>query len=1067
VASFQTDCRQIEGEISFAFNGGVQMKRTIQLFLCVLGLLPAAATAQVGTATLLGTVSDSSHAPIAGASVVLSNLGTGITHEFTTGSNGDFEFPYLSPGAYQVTVQKPSFETKIVNNFSIEVEQRARLDLTLAPGQVTQQVQVIAGGTAISTDSPTVGQVVNNQQVVALPLNGRNWISLAFVAPGVISADTAGTNADFFSQGGSVSINGSRQQDNNFTIDGTDNNDLLFGGFALNLSVEAIQEFKVQNNLYTAEYGRSGGGQVNLVTKSGTNQFHGDAFDFLRNSYFDANNFFTPVSPSLRRNQFGGTLGGPIKRDRIFFFVDYEGERLAQALTQTTATPTAAERQGIFPTTIIDPTTEAPFPNNTIPQPRINSAASQILSLYYPFPNAPAGTVNNYTSIFNSTENDDQYTVRVDWKLNDKDTVFGRVSHAIVDRFTPSVFNNFGNGTDIDPTNGTLDNVYVFSPRQINEFRAGFNRPIGGAYFSQVFGQDLITPLRIQGIVPVSTPQYIGLPEIAIAGFATIGTNYYAPVADFSTFLDFLDDHTYIKGKHTIKGGVEIKPMHQYNETGIGINGSISFAPLYTTNALADFLLGLPQSTEIGQGGSREYLQSIGQYYYIMDDWKVMNGLTLNLGLRYEYNPPWVEKQNRLADIAFGANGASTPLIAATGGVSRGIINPDRTDVAPRFGFAYQAFGRQDIVVRGGYGMFFSQVVTNVPFYLRLTPPFFSTLSVSNSSGAAIATLQNPFPSGSGLTSGAAYWVDPNIRDGYIQQWNVSVEKQIGSDIGAEIAYVGSKGSRLPINIAQNEAFPGPGPTQVRRPYIDYGQLYGIIGVGGSSYNAFQAKLDKRMHGIDVLLGYTLAKSLDIESSTQNAEPQNSYNLSAEWGRSAFDIHSAFIGNYVWELPFGNGKHWLNSSGLMSRVVGGWSLTGIVTAQTGFPFTVALSGDNSGSGAGMDRPNRIGVGTVPSSQRTINHWLDPAAFTMPAQYTFGNSGKNILSGPGYVDWDQGVMKNVLIHEQQSLQLRFEAFNSLNHPNFTNPASAWNVPTFGTISSANPPRILQFAAKYIF
>ncbi len=1045
------------------------MMRAIRLCV-VLALFPAVAIAQIGTATLLGTVSDASGVPIAGASVVVRNMATGITHEFVTGENGGFEFPYLSQGTYQITGQKASFQTKVVSNYTLDVEQRSRLDLNLVPGQVTEQVQVTASGSVINTDSATVGQVINNQQVAALPLNGRNWISLAYTAPGVISADTAGTNADFFGQGGSISVNGSRMQDNNFTIDGTDNNDLLFGGFALNLSVEAIQEFKVQNNIYTAEYGRSGGGQVNLVTKSGSNQFHGDAFDFLRNSYFDANNFFTPISPSLRRNQFGGILGGPIKRDRIFFFVDYEGERLAQALTQTTTTPTAAQRQGIFTSTIIDPTTNQPFPNNTIPANRISPISSLILSDYYAQPNIAGATVNNYTSIFNETENDNQFTARVDLKLTDKDTIYGRVSHSIVNRFTPSVFNQFGNATNITPTNVTIDNVYVFSPQQINEFRVGFNRPIGSAYNSQVFGKDLITPSGIQDIVPVSSPQYIGFPAVSISGYATVGLNYYSPVADFPSFFDFLDDHTYIKGNHTIKAGVEIKDMHQYNQTGYGINGDLAFSPTFTGNALSDFLLGMPSSTEKGVGTSREYLLSTGQYYYVMDDWKLKNNLTLNLGVRYEYNPPWVEKENRLADVSIAANGTLTPLVAGVNGVRRSIIKPDKTNVGPRFGFVYQPFGRNDLVVRGGYGIFYSQNITNVPFWLRLNPPYFSTVQVTNSVGSPpVATLQSPFPSNSGVVSGYEYYVDPGLPVGYIQQWSLNIEKQISQDIGVELGYVGTKGTKQTIGgIAVNQANLGPGPIQARRPDPNYGQLTGDVSTGMSNYNGVQVKLEKRMHnGVSVLLGYTFSKSLDNGSSVQGPAPQNSYNLPAEYGRSTFDIHSAFVGSYVWNLPFGGGQRWLTSPGVVNRIVSGWSLTGIVTAQTGFPFTVGLSGNISSSGVGTDRPNRIGKGTVPSSQRTVFHWLDSTAFALPGPYTFGNSGRDILSGPGLVTWDQGIMKDVPTFEGQRIQLRFEAFNSLNHPNFSNPASSWNLSTFGVISTAADPRILQFAMKYVF
>lgn len=1036
--------------------------------LIVIGILSSMTLrAQVGNAILLGAVTDTTGAPIAGASVKITNTATHLERSFTTDESGQFELPYLAVGTYQITVTKENFETKTVSGVSVQSEQRARVDFVLALGSRNEVVEVTGSAPILNTDSSTVGQVIDSRRVADMPLNGRNWISLAFLAPGVVKG--TGTNADFFAQGGSASVNGGRVQANNFTIDGTDNNDLLFGGLAMNLSVEAVQEFKVQNDLYTAEYGRTGGGQINLVTKSGGNVFHGDVFNFLRNSYFDGRNYFATKTPSLRRNQFGGILGGPIKRDRIFFFVDYEGMRMAQGLTQTTTTPTADQRQGRFgSTTIIDPQTGLPFANNTIQAQRISTIASAILSKYYRNPTNTSVSTNNFTSTYNSTENDDQFTVRSDFKLSARDTAFVRVSHSIVDRFVPSVFNDFGNGTNLTTTNATIDNLFVISPQQINELRLGLSRPNGGAYLNQVLGTDLITPLGIKDITPVTSPQYVGFPAMSISGYASIGVNYYAPVLDFPTFYDLLDDHTYIKGRHSLKAGTELKFSQQFNQTGFGVNGSIGFSPTYTGNALADFLLGLPSAAQKGTGSTREYLEALGQSYYFMDDWRVTDRLTLNLGVRYEYNPPWVEKENRLSDLSMSSTGKLTPIIANTNGVSRGIIQPDKNDFAPRIGFAYRPFANNGVVVRGGYGVFFNQVITNMAFLIRENPPFYSSRSLTNVAGKVDFTLEDPFPTGVGSQAGYSNYVDSHIRDAYIQQWSLNIEKELPWRMGAEIGYVGSKGTKLPILVATNQAMLGSGSTDSRRPDPNYSQLVGQVGVGGSSYNALQAKLEKRAgNGLNLLIGYTYQKSLDIASSSQGAAPQNSYNLAAEWAPSDYNKKHALVASYVWELPFGEGKKWLNTHGVAFSIFGGWSTTGIVTIQSGFPFSVGLSGNISSSGVGADRPNRIGKGSLSSSQRSVTHWLDSSAFTLPAQYTFGTSRRNILSGPGLMNWDQGLSRTIQTVDRQALQLRFDAFNSLNHPNFSNPAASWNLATFGHISSAADPRILQFAAKYIF
>ena len=725
---------------------------TIAVVLCTL-LLAVPAICQTITGTILGAVRDSSGGVLPGVEVIVQNGDTNISKHFTTDQTGNYLVPLLKPGKYRVTASAAGFKTSVQEGVVLQVEQQARVDITLEIGQIDQKVEVVSYASVISTDSASVGQVIDNRRVRELPLNGRNFIQLTYVAPGAVRG--VGTNADIVGQGGSVSVNGGRVQNNNFMIDGTDDNEILWGGLGLNISVEAIQEFKVQSNSYSAEFGRAGAAQINVTTKSGTNQFRGDLFEFLRNDKMDARNFFAASNPALKRNQFGGTLGGPVTlpriyngRNRTFFFISYEGIRLRQGSTQTTVTPTTAQRQGNFSggTAVIDPLPGVAFPGNVIPAARIDPIASGILKQFYPLPNLATASPN-FSSSFSNTETGDQFTVRLDHRFSEKDSLFGRYSVNDDKRFTPSVFNNFGNSENLFMTNTTLDYVHLFGTHEVNEFRFGFNRPAGGLRQNQAFGHDFITPLGIQGIVPVSAPQDVSFPTTSIAGFAGIGPSYSSPIADFPNFYDFNDNFTYISGKHSFRMGAEIKRSQQNNQTGVGINGQLGFTPTFTRgSALADFLLGLPSSSQIANGDTREYLRSTAYYPYFQDDWKISSRLTLNLGVRYEYNSPWVEKQNRLSGFAIAPNLHLISLIAGQNGVSRSILKANRNDWGPRLGFAYRPTNDNKTVIRGGYGIFYNQVITNAQYILRENPPFFSTRSYVSSPAAPVLTLRDPFP---------------------------------------------------------------------------------------------------------------------------------------------------------------------------------------------------------------------------------------------------------------------------------------------------------------------------------
>jgi hypothetical protein len=720
----------------------------------------------------------------------------------------------------------------------------------------------------------------------------------------------------------------------------------------------------------------------------------------------------------------------------------------------------------------VDPETGLPFPGNRIPASRIDPVATRILDQFYPMPNL-ATSAPNYSSSESQSDTTNQFNIRFDHKISEKDSLFARYSLQDTERFVPSVFNNFGNSTDIRMKHSTFSHIHLFDARKINEFRFGYVRPGSGTgrghLYNQTFGKDLATPLGMRGGQP--DPAYISMPAISISGFAGIGPGYFSPILDFSKYFVFIDNFTHIKGTHSLKTGFEIKRIHNDNETGIGYNGTMSFTPTFTRgSALADFLLGLPSSSRIAEGNSREYLRGMAYYLYLADDWKVGPRLTLNLGIRYEYNSPFVEKQDRLAGFDRGPDlKLIGPLIAGKDGVRRSIVRPDRNNWAPRFGFAFRPFTNDKTVFRGGYGIFYAQGITNAEFFLRLNPPFLAERSVFSSESERLLTLRDPFPRGVGALSQAGFNMDPNFKLGYVQQWSINIQQQLARETAMEIGYVGSKGTSLHGNLNINQAFPGSGPIQARRPDPTYTQLSSAYSFASSRYDAFQVRLERRFYqGLTFLAGYTFGKSIDDSSSQGSGTVMNIYNIRADRGRSEFDIRSIFNLSYIWELPFGPGARWLKADGALGRLLGGWQVAGITSIQSGYPFSVRVSADRSGSGVRSDRADRIGHGKLPSDQRTVERFFDTSAFVLPPAFTFGNGGRFILSGPGVTNFDLALIKNTPFSEHRYLQFRAEAFNLANHPNFTQPGAFVDTPsTFGRIFGARDPRILQFGLKLFF
>lgn len=1057
-------------------------------FIALAGLLCLScsiAFAQTITATILGAIHDPSGAAIPGATVVVTNTATDIARTVTADKAGYYEVPLLKPGGYRVQVSYHGFKTQERTGIVVQVDERARVDFTLEVGATTQTVQVQGNAPLVSTDSSAIGQVIGTREVLQMPLNGRYFVQLATLAPGTVEANNAGTNCNFLGQGGCISVNGSRPQSQMFMVDGTNNDDPLWGGFDLSPSIDDLQEFKVQNTLYSAEFGGSSGSQINVVTKSGGNQFHGDAYEFFRNSALNARNFFTPSVPPLNQNQFGATFGGPIRKDHTFFFLSYEGFRQRSGASTVELTPTIAQRNGVFSTTILDPYTGLPFPNDTVPSTMISPIATKILSMFYPLPNlVPATPTANYIASFSAPYAYDEMSARVDDRISDKSNFFVRYAYQNNRSSEPGPYtigipavDQFGTNESLGINNVSANYVYNINPENLNVFRftANVTRNLNAEY--QNFGTNLITPAGITGILPLPSSQakYVNFPAVTVIAYPQIGEGEFGPITDTPNLFEWTDNFTSIRGKHTLNIGAELGYIQATNETGLAINGWFYFAGLWTGNALADLLTGLPAFSQKAVGMSAENLLRHTYAPYFQDDWQVNKRLTLNLGLRYEYFSPYAEAHGELTDLVPDAAGKLSVEMGGQNGVPKSIIQPDYHGWGPRFGFAWRPFGGTKTVLRGGYGVFYDREISNSNFLMHLNPPYTNNLNIFNSTGNFLTTLQDPFPPASpgAATSAYAYSNSVNGADGYVQNWSMNLERQIGNDTVAKVAYIGSAGTHLMGQYYLNQALPSPlGYCACRAPDPAYSTIDDEAPFGRSWYNGLNASLQRRFgNGLSFLAAYTWGRALDTTSSIQTGVPQNVYaGWNANKGLSEFNIGQNFELSYTYPLPFGSGQRFLSGIGgkAVNRLLSGWETTGILGAHTGVPFTVGVSGDNAGSGVNANHANRICNGTLPGDQQTIQGWFNTACFVMPALGTFGNSGRDILNKPGAFDWDIGILKNTAIAESKTLEFRFEAFNVTNAVNWSGPNTSVNSgPLFGRISSAGGGRVLQVALKLYF
>jgi len=1062
------------------------VRRIITLFvlLCVSAvcstLAGSAFAAQTHRASIRGNISDSSNTQLSRVIIKLTQLDTGETRSTTSTDEGYFAITLLDPGNYRLEIAHPGYK-KYLRELSLRVNEDVRIDAVLEVGEISEEVVINAPAPMLSKDSPSAATVIENRQVTGLPLDGRNFLELSLLVPGAAPAadgSASSVRGDF-----SFSINGAREDSNSFLLDGVYNLDPKLNTAGVSPSVDAIREFEILASSYDAAFGRNVGAQVNVVLKSGSNRFHGTMFEFFRNGALDARNFFAPQAesaPQYQRNQFGFALSGPVIKNRTFFFADYEGTRVREGITRVTNVPTLEERAGDFSHSLfappINPFTQQPFPGNRIPDLFINPIGRAIAALF-PEPNRST-PFQNFVSSPAQRDRNDQFDARIDHSIGNKSQLAARYSFADRDLFSPfsgpsfAAVPGFGVNVPRRGQNLMLGDTHIFSASLVNEARFAFSR-IASAVTQEGAGTSFNNKVGLPELS--SNPRDFGLSFITITGFSPLGDEFNNPQQSETNMFQVLDNANYSRGRHLLKFGGDFRAIQQNAFRDVQSRGFLTFSsqvPI-TGNALADLLLGLPALTGGARLDNPQRLRAKSYSLYINDSFRLTPNVTLTAGLRYEYNSPPVDADDRA--FLFDINTGSLVRVG-TAGVPRSGYSPDKNNFAPRVGIAWTIADKT--VVRGGYGVYYDQSSLAPSEGLYFNPPLFDFNLFFSLPGLPL-TLFDPFPSSFPFPlPHSAFAFQRDLRTPYMQQWNISVQRELGKNRVAEVAYVGSKGTKLITARDINQPAPSAAPVNAR-PLPQFDDITLEESSANSTYHSLQTRFQQRLDfGLSLLASYTWSRSIDNASSFFSSAgdpnfPQDSFNTRAERGRSNFDVTHRLSISYGYDLPFGRGRAFLSDRGWVSSVVEGWQTFGIISANTGRPFTVALLPeiDNSNTGRSTlgfganDRPNVVGNPDL--DHRGPDRWFNPSAFSFPPRGSFGNAGRNILSGPGYANFNVSLMKTTVLKEGWDLQFRAEAFNLFNHPNFDLPDNFLGSPTFGSILSAKSPRHIQFGLKLLF
>ena len=1053
--------------------------------LCWLHALPLFGQA---TGLIVGVVSDSSGAVVPGANVRAFNELTGLEWSAQSDESGRFNFPRLPVGDYRVEASAEGFSTFVSEGFRLDADQSRRVAVTLEVGQVTENIVVTGAVTQVETVGGTLKEIVDAKRIAELPLNGRNPVQLILLVPGVVT----GPGSSSLNQNDALSVNGARAISNNYMLDGGDNNDPQQNVAAIMPNPDALEEFSVLTNNFSAEYGRNMGAIVNAVTKSGTNAFHGSLYEFLRNDALDARNFFALETGKLRRNQFGGTFGGPVIRNKTFFFGSYEGVRQRQAqVFSSLVVPTAAERAGDFSQSArkpTDPLTGERFPGDQVPADRFDPASMNFLEELVPLPNAANGR-----HIFNSPNDfdSDQIMGRVDHQLGDNQRLSGRLLQQRSDEILTAGLPRLTAEAPFDNWNAMGQHTWTISPSLLATGQFTYNQtkidrgplPTIGASGNEVSYQSL--GVNVNRGAPESQIELVPHYRGQVSGFWNLAQENMVLI-DRETYQARYDV-SYSAGAHLMKFGGEYRYSSSYRVTANLVDPQFNFTGMFSGSPFGDFLLGRPANFR--QGSLRiNDIRNRAPAFYFQDDWKAAPNLTLSLGVRWEPFLPFYSGDDELTVFRPSLQQSqvfpTAPpglLYAGDPGIPRGGSDTDWNNIAPRISLAWSPFG-QKTSVRAAYGFFYdtprfhtlSQFVQSPPYSLQQQVN--GPESFANPYGGRV----DPFPYVQPQTpeERAEYEfllpvlvglsIDADLVAAYNQQWNFNIQHEVARDFILTAAYVGSKATHLPLNREMNPAIYRPGASlrdiDDRRLYTDFQSIVNYEPSAYSSYNAAQFTLNKRFSkGYSVLAHYTFGKTIDLASSDDTGV-QNPLDLAAEKALADTHVRHRFVTSFLWELPTPF------QSGVGNWILGGWQTNGIFTAQSGRPFSVGVGQDIALAGTGAQRPNLIGDPTLSgdrSRAEKILQFFDPTAFANPAPGTYGNAGRNILIGPGNWNLDFALFKKFGLTETSELQFRWEMFNAFNHANFLNPRTNINAARPGQIESASSPRIMQFGLRMVF
>jgi hypothetical protein len=1079
------------------------------LFLSLImfvSLFAGSLLAQDTTGTITGTVADSSGAVIPEVAIKLTSPQTGYTRQLQSSHDGEYKFTLVPIGFYSVTAEKVGFGAKKVDNVRVEILSTGTVNFILTPGEATQVVNVDAeGGSVINTETSDSGTAIKGEQINNLPLNVRQFMQLIYLAPMAIAATNDFRSNEVPRNVAMPAGAGQRPEQNNYQIDGLANRETGRDSFAVSPPVDGVGEFRVQTGLAPAEFGRGGGSVINVVSRGGTNQYHGSVYEFIRNDIFDAKPYFASIKSPLKRNQFGGSFGGPILHQKLFFFGNYEGLRQASTGNPPTGlVPTVAQKQGVFTTTIKDPQNNfQPFANNTIPTNRFDPISAKLLQLF-PDPNSSASPAVNF--IFNSVPSGhlsyNNAVARVDYNIGPNDTMFGRyLFDKEVTTTSPTLpLPAFSGGRQINLKAQSigLGWNHIVTPNLVNSFSIGYTRYQNTLGTLNSYRKDYVTTSGITNTLSAVNPLFWAVPSISIPGMLTPGD--VTPSYRTMNSYQMLENVVWTHGKHTFKFGGDVQKI-QTDMFYTGANGGWTFANSYTGNNFADFLLGYPSSVNKTAKATEWnswvwYLSSFAQ-----DDWKITKRLTLNLGLRYEIESALRQSdhcglgmtlQGSQAIQLVSSQCTSLPLIQSFSANIRPDVlysvvtnhsapyDADTNNVSPRFGFAYAV--NDKTVVHGGYGIYYaSPGISSLASSNDFAPDTLRPIWTANPTTPNYGWNPEGTSSAQAALKNAALTVFPvlsrSLPYAMIQEWNINTQRDLGHNLTLDLTYQGSKDTHLFGFDNTNFRAPGPGNVQSLLPYPQYARIQNFATWAAANYNGASIKIEQRaFKGLSYMASYTYAKSLDQGSQLeQSGQWSNPLDHRTAYGPSDFNATNRFVVSYTYQFPFGHGGAlFSNVNSFTNKLISGWGVRGITQYQTGLPQTptMNLSREGKCATACIARPDRIGNGNLDRGSRSIGHFYDITAFqVLPAggvSGRIGNSGRNVLTAPPINSSDFSLFKETKFGERQAVEFRWENYNIFNHTQWSAPSVNMEAPaTFGVVTGTADPRIMQFALRYSF